>query len=107
MNDAAAALAQAGGLAFIPLAEGQPSYDALDMVRELRNAFMHAKERDEEIDPATLTAITFTLIDEAHCRTYLQQLRLGVAHVYEQLPSRAPPIVTRDNVNWLDNLEVP
>jgi hypothetical protein len=107
INEAATALAQAAGLAFIPLAAEQPSYDALETVRQLRNAFMHAKERDEEVDPVALTSTVFTQVDEAHCRTYLQQLKLGVAHVYRQLPALASPIVTRDNVKWLGELEVP
>jgi hypothetical protein len=107
INEAATALAQVAGLAFAPLDAGQPSYDALDTVRQLRNAFMHAKERDEEVDPVALTATVFTKVDEAHCRTYLQQLRLGVAHVYGQLPALRSPIVTRDNVRWLGDLEVP
>ena len=107
LNEAAAALAQTAGLVFVPLAAGQPAYDALDRVRELRNAFMHAKERDEEVDPVALTSTVFIAVDEGHCRTYLQQLRLGVAQVYGQLPALAPPIVTRVNVKWLGDLEVP
>ena len=107
INEAATALAQAAGVAFIPLAAGQPSYDALERVRQLRNAFMHAKERGEEVDPVALTSTVFTEVDEAHCRTYLQQLKLGVAHVYRQLPALTSPIVTRDNVKWLGDLEVP
>lgn len=107
INEAATALAQAAGLAFIPLAAGQPSYEALETVRQLRNAFMHAKERDEEVDPVALTSTAFTTVDEPHCRTYLQQLRVGVAHVYGQLPELTSPIVTRDNVKWLGDLEVP
>jgi hypothetical protein len=107
INQAAAALAQTAEQDFSPLAAGQAAYDALNTVRELRNAFMHAKERDEEVDPVALTSTVFTTVDQAHCRTYLQQLRLGVAQVYAQLPALAPPIVTRDNVKWLNDLEVP
>jgi hypothetical protein len=107
INEVAATLAQAAGLGFVSLAAGQPAYDALDTVRELRNAFMHAKERDAEVDLVSLTSTVFTTVDEAHCRTYLQQLRLGVAQVYKQLPALTPPIVTRNNVTWLGDLEVP
>lgn len=108
INEAAAALAQAAGRAFAPLATGQPDYDALDRVRELRNAFMHAKERDEEVDPVALTSTVFAAVDENHCREYLRNLRLAVAHVYDQLaPEHSAPIVTRENVTWLGDLEVP
>ncbi len=107
INHAATALAKAAGQPFIPLAVGQQSYDTLETVRQLRNAFMHAKERDEKVDPVALTSIIFTAVNEAHCRTYLQQVRLGVAHVYEQLPTLASPIVTRENVKWFGDMEVP
>lgn len=107
INDAASALAEAGGVHFTPLVVGQPTYDALDRVRGLRNAFMHARERDEEVDPIALTSVVFTAVDEAQCREYLKQLRLGVAQIYAQLPSLSPPIVIRDNVKWLGDLEVP
>lgn len=107
LNAAAASLAQTSGQGFIPLTAGQVVYDALDRVRELPNAFMHAKERDEEIDPVTLTSIVFTELDEAHCRNFLRQLRQGVAQIYEQLPALTPPIVTRENVKWVGDLEVP
>lgn len=107
-NDAGAAISQAAGNAFAPLAAGQPIYEALDRVRELRNAFMHAKERDEKVDPAAMTSIVFTAVDESRCRDYLRSLRLAVAHVFDQLASKhAAPIVTRENVNWLGGIEVP
>lgn len=107
INGAVAVLAQAAGQDFVPLAKGQPAYDALDTVRILRNEFMHAKELDKEVDPIALTSTVFSSVDEASCRTYLQQLRLGVAQVYGQLPALTSPIVTRDNVKWLGDLEVP
>lgn len=108
INETAAALAQAVGRSFVPLTAGQSPYDALEKARELRNAFMHAKERDEEVDPVALTSTVFTAVDESHCRGYLQNLRLAVAQVYDQLaPEHAPPIVTRKNVKWLGDLEVP
>lgn len=107
LNEAATSLAQAAGESFVPLAPGQPAYDALDTVRSLRNAFMHAKERDEEVDPVVLTSAVFTAVDETQCRTYLQQLRLGVAGLYEQLSALVPPIVTRENVKWLGSVEIP
>lgn len=108
INEAGAALAQAAGRSFAPLTAGQPPYDALEKVRELRNSFMHAKERDEEVDSVALTSTVFTAVDESRCRRYLQTLRLAVAQVYDQLaPEYAPPIVTRENVKWLGDLEVP
>lgn len=108
MNEAGVALAQAAGRSFEPLVAGQPPYDALETVRKWRNEFMHAKERDEEVDPVALTSIVFMAVDESRCRGYLQNLRLAVIQVYDQLaPVLAPPIVTRENVKWLGDLEVP
>ena len=108
INDAGAALAQAASRTFAPLAAGQQTYDALDRVRELRNSFMHAKERDEEVDPVALTSTVFTAVDENRCREYLRNLRLAATHVFDQLaPEHAAPIVTRENVNWLDGIVVP
>ena len=108
INDSGAALALAAGREFVPLVTGQPIYDALERVRDLRNAFMHAKERDEEVDPVALTSTVFTAVDEDRCRDYLRHLRLAVAHVFNQLaPEYAAPIVTRENVDWLGGIEVP
>lgn len=108
INDAGAALAQAAGRAFVPIVAGRPIYHSLERVRELRNALMHAKERDEEVDPVALTSTVFTAVDESRCRDYLHHLRLAVAHVFDQLaPEHAAPIVTRDNVDWLGGIEVP
>ncbi|WP_369937307.1 hypothetical protein [Xanthomonas tesorieronis] len=108
INDAGAALAKAASRTFAPLAAGQPTYDALDRVRELRNSFMHAKERGEEVDPVALTSTVFTAVDENRCREYLRSLRLAAVHVFDQLaPEHAAPIVTRENVNWLGGIEVP
>lgn len=69
---------------------------------------MHAKERDEEVDPVALTSTVFTAVDENRCREYLRNLRLAAAHVFDQLaPEHAAPIVTSENVNWLGGIEVP
>lgn len=67
---------------------------------------MHAKERDEEIDPAELTSTLFTEVSEANCRNYLRQLRLAVGQVYAQL-NVPTPIVTDERVKWFGELEVP
>ncbi len=107
LNDAATAIAHKAGKVFVTLAAGNPAYDALDRVRELRNAFMHAKERDEAIDPVALTSVVAAELDENHCRNFLRQLRQGVANVYDQLPDLTPPIVTREDVKWLGEFEIP
>lgn len=108
INEAAAALPQAEDRPFKKLVEGEETYDALNAVRNLRNAFMHAKEQAEDIDPSALTAAVFAAVDEERCRHYLRHLRLAAAHVYEQLASPvSSPIVIRPNVNWLGELEVP
>lgn len=107
LNDASISIAKKAGKVFVPLEAGSPAYDTLDRLRGLRNAFMHAKERDEAIDPVALTSIVATELDEEHCRNYLRQLRQGVANVYDQLPDLTPPIVTCENVKWLGELEIP
>lgn len=107
INKAAAALAAASGREFVRLEEGMPTFDTLDKVRMLRNEFMHSNEQGEAVDPVALTSIVFTAVDEQSCRYYLGQLRLAVAHVFDQLSDVAPPIVTRSNVKWLGDLEVP
>ncbi|WFC42277.1 hypothetical protein [Pseudoxanthomonas sp. SE1] len=108
INEAGVALAHATGKMFAPLVKGQPTYDALERVRSLRNAFMHANERDEEVDPIAQTSALLSAVDETHCRGYLRNLRLSVGHVFEQLaPQYAAPIVTRSNVKWLGEIEVP
>ncbi len=108
MNDAGSKLADAADRTFVPLVDGHKIHYSLEQVRGLRNAFMHAKERDEGIDPVALTSIVFTAVDESHCRDYLSNLRLAVAHVYDQLaPEHGAPIVTQKNFDWLGGIEVP
>ncbi|CAM2159426.1 protein of unknown function (plasmid) [Pararobbsia alpina] len=34
-------------------------------------------------------------------------MRLAVDHVFSQVPNIAAPIVTKENVTWMGNLEVP
>lgn len=106
LNEAGSALRAAAGHGRILFVAGQPQFDALNRVRELRNAFMHAKERDEEVDPQEGTSALFSEVSEANCRNYLRQLRLAVAQVYAQL-SVHTPIVTDERVTWFGDLEVP
>lgn len=107
INGSASALAAQAGGVYVPLAAGQPAYDALDALRVLRNGFMHAKELETDIDPQTLTSVILTAVDNSACRNYLVQLRLTVEHVFSQLPKLAPPIVTKTNVTWMGDLDVP
>lgn len=107
LNDAATAMVAARGGTYVPLAAGHVAYDTLDSVRITRNNFMHAKELETDIDISTSASVTLTSVDEPHCRDYLRQLRLAVDHVFSQLPYLVPPIVTRENVVWMGNLEVP
>lgn len=107
INDAASTLVVQSGGAYIPLLTGQPVYDALDALRGLRNGFMHATELENDIEPQELTSMVMSTVDENACRSYLAQLRLAVDHVFSQLPELAPPIVTKSNVTWMGNHEVP
>jgi hypothetical protein len=107
LNDAASRLCERAGMPYVPLAAGDPIYDVLDAVRWERNGFMHAKELETDIDPVTLGSAAMTAVNEANCRNYLQRLREGVNKVFSQLPNVASPIVTRTNVTWMGQLEVP
>lgn len=107
INRAALTLATRNGGSYVPLQPGQSAHDVMDDVRVLRNGFMHAKELENDIDPDALTSTLLTNVDEAHCRRYLSELRSAVAHVFDQLPSVRCPIVTRPNVRWMGDLEVP
>jgi len=107
LNDAASRLCQRGGMPYVPLAAGDLVFDVLDAVRWERNGFMHAKELETDIDPVTLSSTATTAVNEANCRNYLQRLREGADKVFSQLPNLASPIVTRSNVTWMGELEVP
>lgn len=107
INDAATELAARFGRSFLPLIQGQATYDALDKVRVARNSFMHAKELETDIDPSTQTSTVVASVEESACRNCLKQLRLAVEQIYDQLPEFASPIVTKNSVKWLGDLEVP
>lgn len=107
INDAAAAIASAQGNAYCPLVAGQPWFDTLDLVRLLRNQFMHAKELENDIDATFRTSTLLKKIDEAACRSYLQALRLSMEQIYAQLPGLVAPIVIKSNVKWMGDMEVP
>ncbi|WP_115666747.1 hypothetical protein [Cupriavidus taiwanensis] len=107
LNDSAAALATAKGATYTPLCQGDGMFDALDSVRVIRNSFMHAKELESDIDPTTLASTILTDVNEGNCRNYLQQLRLAVEHVFTQFSDLGAPIVTKKNVTWFGEIEVP
>ncbi|MGZ8213312.1 MAG: hypothetical protein ACXWTP_02250 [Methylosarcina sp.] len=107
INDSAELLAWNQGKTFSPLIPGSGMYNELDAVRIKRNSFMHAKEVDSDIDPMELTSAVVAEVSENSCREYLRQLRLAVEFVYDQLSDQARPIVTKNNVRWMGDLEVP
>ncbi|KUM04253.1 hypothetical protein AWB61_20635 [Chromobacterium sp. F49] len=107
INDAGAALAMLDGNSFSPLTRGTPVFSSLDEIRILRNAFMHAKEQETDIDPTTSTSEMLNKVDEANCRRFLASVRECADKVYSQLPKLTPPIVIMRNVTWMGDLEVP
>lgn len=107
LNEAASRLCRRNSAPYVPLAAGDPVFDALDAVRLARNGFMHAKELETDIDPVTLASTARTAVNEANCRNYLKRLREGVDKVFSQLPDVASPIVTQSNVTWMGELDVP
>lgn len=107
LNESATAIATAHGQTFVPLVAGQPGFDELDEVRQLRNQFMHATEAEGDIDAASRVAVSMVEVSPDRCRMLLRQLRSVVATVFEQLPHLPSPIPTRTSVRWLGDLEVP
>lgn len=89
------------GNSFSPLTRGTPVFSSLDEIRILRNAFMHAKEQETDIDPTTSTSEMLNKVDEANCRRFLASVRECADKVYSQLPKLTPPIVIMRNVTWM------
>lgn len=107
INESATIIAQAKGVRFAPLVPNTQVYDNLDAVRIARNSFMHAKELESDIEPLSRTPSCVAAVDETSCRRYLESLRDAIACVYDQLPGLPSPIMTRKNVTWLQDMEVP
>lgn len=107
INKSGSAIAHNRGVQFRPLDPKRSPYVELDALRAARNSFVHATETATAIDPQSRMVSIIADVDESACRTYLKSLRVGVAHVFDQLPNMAPPIVTKTNVTWLQDMEVP
>lgn len=107
INQSAKILASRSNHTFTALSKGQPAYDAMENLRIIRNGFMHAKELESDIDPQTLSSVVHSSVDQKSCREFLFQLRNAVDYIYSQLPDHSPPIVTKQNFQWLENIEVP
>lgn len=107
INFAGRLLAKAHGTTFNTLGGKLTESVSMDQIRVLRNSFVHANEAGAPIDPAMLTSSQMTEVNESACRTFLENLRLTVALVFDQLPWIARPIVTATNVRWLGDMEVP
>jgi hypothetical protein len=107
INYAGRELAKSHGMAFNTLGGKLTEFASMDQIRVLRNSFVHANEAGAPVDPAVLTSSQMTEVSESACRTFLENLRLTVALVFDQLPWVARPIVTATNVRWLGDIEVP
>ena len=79
----------------------------MEQIRVLRNSFVHANEAGVPVDPILLTSAQMAQVSESACRSFLENLRLTVAFVFDQLPWIARPLVTATNVRWLGDIEVP
>ncbi|QVX40768.1 hypothetical protein J4H89_23575 (plasmid) [Ralstonia solanacearum] len=106
INDSGPSLAAREGTQFNPLTSG-PIHGALEELRMLRNAFMHAKESETDIDQVTSTSEMLVKVGEANCRRFLASVRQCADHVFSQLSMMGSPIVTKRNVIWMGDLEVP
>lgn len=107
INGSAKDLAAALGRVFQPLAKGQATFDSLERARIMRNSFMHANEAESDVHQTELTSTIVESSGELGCREFLYQLRLAVTQIYDQFPEYGPPIVTRTNVKWMGDMEVP
>lgn len=107
INFAARKIATARGDLYSSLGGKHPQAIAMDRIRVLRNSFVHANESGVPVDPIMLMSAQMAEVSESACRAALEHLRLTVAFVFDQIPSIATPIVTRTNIRWLGNLEVP
>lgn len=107
INYAARKLAIARGESFSSLGGKRPEAVAMEQIRVLRNSFVHANEAGVPVDPILLTSAQMVQISESACRSFLENLRLTVAFVFDQLPWTVRPLVTATNVRWLGDIEVP
>jgi hypothetical protein len=107
INYAARKLAIARGESFSSLGGKRPEAIAMEQIRVLRNSFVHANEAGAPVDPAMLTSAQMAQVSESACRSFLENLRLTVAFVFDQLPWIGRPLVTATNVRWLGDIEVP
>lgn len=107
INFAARKLAVARGEPYNSLGGKRPEAVAMEQIRVQRNSFVHANEAGVPVDPTMLTSAQMAQVSEAACRSFLENLRLTVAFIFDQLPWIARPIVTATNVRWLGDIEVP
>lgn len=107
INYAARKLAIARGESYSGLGGKRPEAVAMEQIRILRNSFVHANEAGVPVDPILLTSAQMAQVSESACRSFLENLRLTVAFVYDQLPWIVRPLVTATNVRWLGDIEVP
>lgn len=107
IDDSAEIIAQDQGNSFNLMSLQTSICNDLDTLRIARNSFMHAKEIESDIDPVSRKAFCAADVDEESCRRYLKSLREAISFIYDQLPNISPPIVTRTNITWLVDLEVP
>jgi hypothetical protein len=107
INHAARKLAMARGRTFSSLGGKRPEIASMEQIRVLRNSFVHASEASAPVDSAMLASAQMAQVSESACRNFLENLRLTVALVYDQLPWAARPLVTATNVRWLGDMEVP
>lgn len=86
INFAGRELAKSHGATFNTLGGKLTEFVSMDQIRVLRNSFVHANESGAPVDPAVLTSFQMTEVSESACRTFLENLRLTVALVFDQLP---------------------
>lgn len=68
---------------------------------------MHAKEIESDIDSVVGTLSLHSEVNEAACRGNLATLNSPTDKVFSQLQKVGASIVTKANVTWLGDLDVP
>jgi len=107
INYAARELAIAHGTTFNTIGGKRPEFVSMEQIRVLRNSFVHANEAGAPVDPTMSTSAQMAQVSESACRSFLENLRLTVTLVFDQLPWMTSPLVTATNVKWLGDMEVP
>lgn len=93
-------------LQFKKLKNSDDLYKSIEEIRVLRNKFLHSEEILYDIDETGYAEIV-EKVKESRCRILLSDTKKAMNYILSQIPEMELPVVIKDNVSWLDGLEVP